>query len=108
MPVSLRRSSAEGNPDSWADVNRLPLMSQKQYYSKTTYGYGHEAYAYVENIRKYHISLAGYLLEKEKQVAQEEKYAEPGSSPCRTCYSELRAFSFRAFFSRRRARKTLF
>ncbi|TNV20138.1 membrane-bound lytic murein transglycosylase MltF [Buttiauxella sp. B2] len=69
----------KGNPDSWADVKvRLPLLSQKQYYSKTTYGYarGHEAYAYVENIRKYHISLAGYLLEKETQVAQEEKYAE--------------------------------
>ncbi|MFB0712040.1 membrane-bound lytic murein transglycosylase MltF [Buttiauxella noackiae] len=69
----------KGNPDSWADVKtRLPLLSQKQYYSKTTYGYarGHEAYAYVENIRKYHISLAGYLLEKEKQAAQEEKYAE--------------------------------
>jgi membrane-bound lytic murein transglycosylase F len=69
----------KGNPDSWADVKvRLPLLSQKQYYSKTTYGYarGHEAYAYVENIRKYHISLAGYLLEKETQAAQEEKYAE--------------------------------
>ncbi|MCS3600843.1 MULTISPECIES: membrane-bound lytic murein transglycosylase MltF [Buttiauxella] len=69
----------KGNPDSWADVKiRLPLLSQKQYYSKTTYGYarGHEAYAYVENIRKYYISLAGYLLEKEKQEAQEEKYAQ--------------------------------
>ena len=69
----------KGNPDSWADVKtRLPLLSQKQYYSKTTYGYarGHEAYAYVENIRKYHLSLAGYLLEKEKMAAQEEKYAE--------------------------------
>uniref|UniRef100_UPI000B10329A hypothetical protein n=1 Tax=Citrobacter amalonaticus TaxID=35703 RepID=UPI000B10329A len=31
--------------------------------SKLTYGYarGHEAYAYVENIRKYQISLQGYL-----------------------------------------------
>ena len=69
----------KGNPDSWADVKtRLPLLSQKQYYSKTTYGYarGHEAYAYVENIRKYHISLAGYLLEKERLEAQEEKYAQ--------------------------------
>ena len=27
----------------------------------------HEAYAYVENIRKYQISLVGYLLEKEKE-----------------------------------------
>ncbi|NIY48971.1 membrane-bound lytic murein transglycosylase MltF [Cedecea colo] len=69
----------KGNPDSWADVKlRLPLLSQKQYYSKTTYGYarGHEAYAYVENIRKYQLSLEGYLQEKEKQAAQEAKFAE--------------------------------
>lgn len=69
----------KGNPDSWADVKmRLPLLSQKQYYSKTKYGYarGHEAYAYVENIRKYYISLVGYLLEKEKLIAQTEKQEE--------------------------------
>ena len=62
----------KGNPDSWSDVKqRLPLLSQRPYYSKLTYGYarGHEAYAYVENIRKYQISLVGYLLEKEKQAA---------------------------------------
>ena len=30
----------KGNPDSWADVKqRLPLLSQKPYYSKLTYGY---------------------------------------------------------------------
>ncbi|WP_219822013.1 hypothetical protein, partial [Streptomyces sp. Ru71] len=60
-------------PDSWADVKqRLPLLSQKPYYSKLTYGYarGHEAYAYVENIRKYQISLVGYLQEKEKQATE--------------------------------------
>ncbi|RKQ40615.1 membrane-bound lytic murein transglycosylase MltF [Enterobacter sp. R1(2018)] len=69
----------KGNPDSWADVKvTLPLLSQKQYYSKTTYGYarGHEAYAYVENIRKYQLSLEGYLQEKEKLAAQEAKFAE--------------------------------
>ena len=45
---------------------------QKPYYSKLTYGYarGHEAYAYVENIRKYQISLVGYLQEKEKQATE--------------------------------------
>lgn len=64
----------KGNPDSWTEVKqRLPLLSQKPYYSKLTYGYarGHEAYAYVENIRKYQISLVGYLAEKEKKAAQE-------------------------------------
>lgn len=80
----------KGNPDSWADVKqRLPLLSQKPYYSKTTYGYarGHEAYAYVENIRKYQISLVGYLMEKEKQATQQRQLAEaypvatPGDLP---------------------------
>lgn len=63
----------KGNPNSWADVKlRLPLLSQKPYYSKLKYGYarGHEAYAYVENIRKYQISLVGYLSEKERQQQQ--------------------------------------
>ncbi|MGD8105149.1 membrane-bound lytic murein transglycosylase MltF [Pantoea sp. FN0302] len=62
-----------GNPDSWADVKlRLPMLSQKRYYSQTTYGYarGHEAYNYVENIRKYQLSLVGYLQEQEKKLAQ--------------------------------------
>lgn len=80
----------KGNPDSWADVKqRLPLLSQKPYYSKTTYGYarGHEAYAYVENIRKYQISLVGYLMEKEKKAEQQRQLAEaypvalPGDAP---------------------------
>lgn len=69
----------KGNPDSWADVKqRLPLLSQKPYYSKLTYGYarGHEAYAYVENIRKYEISLVGYLLEKEKEAAKKSQLAQ--------------------------------
>ncbi|TLV17488.1 membrane-bound lytic murein transglycosylase MltF [Klebsiella indica] len=63
----------KGDPNSWADVKqRLPLLSQKNYYSRLKYGYarGHEAYAYVENIRKYHISLVGYLAEKERREAQ--------------------------------------
>ncbi|WP_294899995.1 membrane-bound lytic murein transglycosylase MltF [Tatumella sp. UBA2305] len=59
-----------GNPDSWTDVKtRLPLLEQKRYYSQTTYGYarGGEAYNYVENIRKYNISLVGYLQEVQKR-----------------------------------------
>lgn len=69
----------KGNPDSWADVKqRLPLLSQKPWYSKLTYGYarGHEAYTYVENIRKYQISLVGYLQEKEKKATERLEIAE--------------------------------
>lgn len=37
---------------------------------------GHEAYAYVENIRKYQISLVGYLLEKEKEATEAKQLAQ--------------------------------
>lgn len=63
----------EGDPNSWADVKvRLPMLSQKRYYSQTTYGYarGHEAYTYVENIRKYQLSLVGYLQDQQRKLAQ--------------------------------------
>ena len=83
----------KGNPNSWADVKqRLPLLSQKPWYSKLTYGYarGHEAYAYVENIRKYQISLVGYLQEKEKKATEEMAIAEayPAVSPHELQHSE--------------------
>ncbi|MBZ6394935.1 MULTISPECIES: membrane-bound lytic murein transglycosylase MltF [Pantoea] len=74
--LDVRKLTARqgGNPDSWADVKlRLPMLSQKRYYTQTTYGYarGHEAYNYVENIRKYQISLVGYLQEQEKRLTQQ-------------------------------------
>ncbi|MGL5389606.1 MAG: membrane-bound lytic murein transglycosylase MltF [Serratia sp. (in: enterobacteria)] len=71
--------SQQGNPDSWVDVKqRLPMLSQKRYYPSLTYGYarGREAYNYVENIRRYQVSLVGYLLEKEKKAAEAMKQAE--------------------------------
>lgn len=58
------------DPDSWLDVkSRLPLLSQKKYYLDLPYGYarGHEAYRYVENIRRYQLSLEGYLQAKESK-----------------------------------------
>ncbi|ALX96352.1 MULTISPECIES: membrane-bound lytic murein transglycosylase MltF [Serratia] len=69
----------QGNPDSWVDVKqRLPMLSQKRYYPSLTYGYarGREAYNYVENIRRYQVSLVGYLLEKEKKAVEAMKQAE--------------------------------
>ncbi|QQG27502.1 membrane-bound lytic murein transglycosylase MltF [Pectobacterium carotovorum] len=68
----------KGNPDSWVDVKmRLPMLSQKRYYTQTTYGYarGHEAYNYVENIRRYMVSLEGYLIEKETKAQQQIQIA---------------------------------
>lgn len=52
------------DPDSWLDVkSRLPLLSKKAYYQNLPYGYarGHEAYRYVEGVRRYQLSLQGYL-----------------------------------------------
>lgn len=73
--LDARKLTAQqkGNPDSWADVKqRLPMLNQKRFLSLTTYGYarGTQAYNYVENIRRYQLSLVGYLMEKEKQQAQ--------------------------------------
>ena len=89
----------KGNPDSWADVKqRLPLLSQKPWYSKLTYGYarGHEAYAYVENNRKYQISLVGYLQEKEKKATEQMAIAEayPAVSPDELNRNHYGLFSF--------------
>ncbi|RLM26400.1 lytic transglycosylase F [Brenneria alni] len=69
----------QGNPDSWVDVKmRLPMLSQKRYYTQTTYGYarGHQAYNYVENIRRYMVSLEGYLSEKETKARQQRLSAQ--------------------------------
>lgn len=46
-----------GNPDLWQDVRqRLPLLSEEEWYTQTTYGYarGGEPVAFVQNIRRYY------------------------------------------------------
>ena len=53
-----RLTEAEGlDPNRWADVQKiLPRLSQKQWYSKTRYGYarGGEPVHFVRNIRRYY------------------------------------------------------
>ncbi|MBC8948370.1 cystine transporter subunit [Xenorhabdus sp. TS4] len=71
-------AAQKGNPDSWLDVKtRLPLLSKKKYYANTTYGYarGYEAYRYVENIRRYYLSLEGYLRAKANREKAERSEA---------------------------------
>ena len=49
------------NPNLWSDVReRLPLLTKRQYYKKTRYGYarGHEAVSYVNNIRNFYSVIA--------------------------------------------------
>ena len=73
------------------------MLSQKQYYSKTRYGYarGHQAYQFVENIRRYRISLIGYLQKKESQMANTllaaAQETEMGSSYPAVKLSQLKA-----------------
>lgn len=53
--------SAGRNPNRWLDVKEfLPLLAQKEWYSKTRYGYarGHEPVIYVQNIRRYYDVLS--------------------------------------------------
>lgn len=74
------------NPDKWLDVKaRLPLLSQKQWYSKTRHGYarGHEPVRYVENIRNYY-DLMLWMTEEnqtEKNVMAVKEKEPPESTP---------------------------
>lgn len=53
--------SQGGDPDKWNDVkDRLPLLSEPEYYTKTKYGYcrGIEAVRFVNRVRTYYDVLA--------------------------------------------------
>ncbi|MCL4111851.1 UNVERIFIED_CONTAM: hypothetical protein GTU68_039436 [Idotea baltica] len=71
MMDARRLTKAQGgDPDAWGDVkDRLPLLKQKKYYSKTRYGYarGDEARNYVENIRRYYQSIIGHVNKRNKE-----------------------------------------
>lgn len=65
-----------GNPDMWVDVKQhLPMLRQKKYYKTTRYGYarGHEAVAYVDNIRRYYDTLV-WLDEQQRLSRDEQQY----------------------------------
>lgn len=66
-----------GDPDRWVDVKEtLPLLSQKQWYKRTRYGYarGREPVRYVENIRSYYDLLVWSL-------QRDEAYSVPAQAP---------------------------
>lgn len=65
------------NPSKWADVKEyLPLLTQRQYYKYTRFGYarGHEAVTYVQNIRNFYTILSWNQHEQERltQLAMNE------------------------------------
>ncbi|MFW7379803.1 MAG: membrane-bound lytic murein transglycosylase MltF [Oligoflexus sp.] len=64
------------NPNSWRDVKSvLPLLSNKQYYSRLRYGYarGREPVAFVKNIRAYQKILAAHVHQNENDEEDREK-----------------------------------
>lgn len=83
--LDVRRLTKElgGDPDNWLDVkNNLPLLAEKRYYSKLKYGYarGYEAYAYVENIRRYMSSISKHYRLKEIEKAIDRKLTPADTS----------------------------
>ncbi len=67
------------NPNVWNDVKeRLPLLTKRQYYKKTRYGYarGHEAVTYVNNIRNFFNVIAW----KEQERIKQEMMAQSGEA----------------------------
>jgi membrane-bound lytic murein transglycosylase F len=72
------------DPNRWQDVQKyLPLLSKREWYSKTRYGYarGREPVVYVRNIRSYYDILV-WLDERELQPHDRSRPAlEAGVSP---------------------------
>lgn len=93
--------SAGKNPDRWMDVKEfLPLLAQKEWYTKTRFGYarGHEPVLYVQNIRRYYDVLARITERAEKEAIQpgelvnlEPKSPELGSVADGESHPDLRA-----------------
>jgi len=78
------------NPDLWRDVREfLPLLSHREYYSKSKYGYarGAEPVLYVDNIQYYQHYLQLHSLSKQKKsinqtdVTNKEKDWEENKLP---------------------------
>lgn len=76
-----------GNPDRWVDVREnLPLLSQKEWYSRTQHGYarGMEPVLYVENIRSYYDILAWITEQQQAQQDTQEETARENSGAVTT------------------------
>jgi membrane-bound lytic murein transglycosylase F len=76
--------SAGKNPDRWMDVKEfLPLLAQKEWYTKTRFGYarGHEPVLYVQNIRRYYDVLARLTAQALPESNETDKIADIGQEP---------------------------
>jgi membrane-bound lytic murein transglycosylase F len=72
-----------GNPDLWQDVReRLPLLSNSQWYKDTRHGYarGYEPVKFVRRIRRYYtvlLQLTQPQIEVDQQLVEAEPFAWP-------------------------------
>nr|WP_308318835.1 membrane-bound lytic murein transglycosylase MltF [Marinobacter sp. F4206] len=76
--------SAGKSPDRWMDVKEfLPLLAQKEWYTKTRFGYarGHEPVLYVQNIRRYYDVLARITRHAEPAAIQPGELVNLDSNP---------------------------
>nr|WP_301288383.1 membrane-bound lytic murein transglycosylase MltF [Natronospira proteinivora] len=80
MDARILTERKGGNPDRWMDVREhLPLLSQRQYYTQTRYGYarGREPVIYVGNIRRYYDILEWMMpLEDDMESLVETRQGE--------------------------------
>lgn len=79
-----------GDPDRWVDVReRLPLLTQKQWFSQTRFGYarGYEAASYVENIRTFYEILVWMDGRDHPLLAQTER--DTAESPVEIAPAEI-------------------
>lgn len=87
------------DPDRWMDVKEfLPLLAQKEWYSKTRFGYarGHEPVIYVQNIRRYYDVLSRLNAPLEPEPKQTDRFvriegSENAKSGTGAAEDELRA-----------------
>ncbi len=67
-----------GNPNLWQDIReRLPLLTKRQFYKKTRFGYarGHEAVGYVNNIRNFYNVIEWKEQERKQEDARKNDLA---------------------------------
>ncbi|PSF14409.1 membrane-bound lytic murein transglycosylase MltF [Marinobacter fuscus] len=72
------------DPDRWMDVKEfLPLLAQKEWYSKTRFGYarGHEPVTYVQNIRRYYDVLLRITESEEEPIVADAGSASTEPEP---------------------------
>jgi membrane-bound lytic murein transglycosylase F len=80
--IDIRKLTRQlgGDPNSWLDVRKnLPLLTQQRWFSKTEYGYarGHEAIAYVTNVRTFYDMLVWMTTDRRPELESDTARDKP-------------------------------